>query len=501
MNGGVAPAIDQVVPERRRRLLILAVCSMSLLIVSLDSTIVNVALPSIHQSFHSSLSGLQWVIDAYTLVLASLLMLSGSTGDRLGRRRVFQTGLVVFSSGSLLCGLAPSLGVLIAARALQAIGGSMLNPVALSIIRNVFVDPRERAMAVGGWGAVPGISMSLGPIVGGALVDTVSWRAVFFVNLPIGILAITLAALFLPESRATRPRRIDPVGQALIITALASLTYGIIGGPQAGWTSPRTLAFGAVSLLAWTALVRYELRRREPLLEVRCFHSAPLAGASASAVATYAAMGGFLFLNTLYLQDSRGLSPLDAGLHLLPLAVATFVMAPLSGRIVANHGGRIPLMAGGLALLVAGAMLTRLTDHTSFVYLSVSYVLIGGAVGTLNPPITNTAVSGMPPSMAGVAAAVTSTSRQTGQTIGVAVLGALAGGGIMGAIGGGFPRATHGSWWIVVGLGALIFVLGWLTTTPWARETARLTAARFAEQDSPAARTAANERPPEVATR
>jgi EmrB/QacA subfamily drug resistance transporter len=482
MNG-TNPAIDQVVSERRQRMVILAVCSMSLLIVSLDSTIVNVALPSIHRSLHSSLSGLQWVIDAYTLVLASLLMLSGSTGDRLGRRRIFQTGLSLFSLGSLLCAVAPSLGVLIAARALQAVGGSMLNPVALSIIRNVFVDPRERAMAVGVWGAVPGISMALGPIVGGALVDSVSWRAVFLVNLPIGALAITLAALFVPESRAPRPRRIDPIGQALIIIALASLTYGIIGAPGAGWTSARTLSFGAVSLLAWTALVGYELRRREPLLEVRCFRSVPLAGASASALATYASMGGFLFLNTLYLQDSRGLSPFDAGLHLLPLAAATFVMAPLSGRIVANHGTRIPLMAGGLSLLVAGAMLTRLTDHTSFAYLTISYVLIGGGVGALNPPMTNTAVSGMPPSMAGVAAAVTSTSRQTGQTIGVAVLGALAGGGITGAIGSSFPHATHVSWWIIVGLGALICVLGALTTTRWARDTARRAAAQFSADD------------------
>jgi MFS family permease len=215
---------------RRRRLLVLAICSMSLLIVGLDTTIVNVALPAIRRSLHASLSGLQWTIDAYTLVLASLLMLSGSTADRVGRKRVFQIGLFVFSLASLLCALAPSLGLLVAFRALQAVGGAMLNPVAMSIVRNVFEDPRERAQAIGVWGAVFGISMALGPVVGGTLVDSTSWRAVFLVNLPVGLVAIALTAAFVPESRAERARRIDPVGQVLVIAALASLTYAIIEG-------------------------------------------------------------------------------------------------------------------------------------------------------------------------------------------------------------------------------------------------------------------------------
>ncbi|MBV9049802.1 MAG: MFS transporter, partial [Solirubrobacterales bacterium] len=242
----------------------LGICSMSLLIVGLDTTIVNVALPAIHSSFHASLSELQWTIDAYTLVLASLLMLAGSTADRLGRRRVFQTGLVVFSLGSLLSALAPSLELLIAARVLQAIGGAMLNPVALSIVRNVFDDPRERAHAIGVWGAVFGISMALGPVLGGALVDSVGWRAVFIVNVPVGILAIVLTALLVPESRAPHPRRIDPVGQVLVIVALASLTYAIIEGPETGWLSGEILGLFALALATFATLVAYELRREEP---------------------------------------------------------------------------------------------------------------------------------------------------------------------------------------------------------------------------------------------
>src|SRR5437763_3823258 len=199
--------------SRPRRLLILGICCMSLLIVGLDTTIVNVALPSIRKDLHASVSGLQWTIDAYTLVLASLLMLAGSTADRVGRRRVFQLGLVVFSLGSLLCGLAPSLGLLVAFRVLQAVGGSMLNPVAMSIIRNVFEDPRERAMAIGLWGAGFGLSMALGPILGGVLVDAGSWRAVFFVNVPIGAAAIVLTATIVHKSRPTKPRRRHPVRQ------------------------------------------------------------------------------------------------------------------------------------------------------------------------------------------------------------------------------------------------------------------------------------------------
>ncbi len=356
---------QQPVPERRKRLVILGICSMSLLIVGVDSTIVNVALPAIHRTFSSSLSGLQWTVDAYTLVLASLLMLSGSTADRLGRRRVFQVGLSLFSLGSLLCAVAPSLGALIAARVLQAIGGSMLNPVAMSIIRNVFVDARERAQAIGVWGGMVGISMALGPVIGGALVDSVGWRAVFIVNVPIGLAAILLTALFVPESRAEHPRRIDPVGQVLVIIALATLTYAIIEAPQAGWGSAQTLGLFAVSLTSFTTLVLYELRRREPLLEMRFFRSAPFSGATATAVATFAAMGGFLFLNTLYLQDVRGLSPLEAGLYTLPMAGLMVVVAPLTGRFVGNHGSRLPLMGGGVALAASGVILAQLTAHTS----------------------------------------------------------------------------------------------------------------------------------------
>jgi EmrB/QacA subfamily drug resistance transporter len=465
--------------SRPRRLLVLGICCMSLLIVGLDTTIVNVALPSIHRELRASVSGLQWTIDAYTLVLASLLMLAGSTADRLGRRRVFQMGLAVFSLGSLLCGIAPSLGFLIAARVLQAIGGSMLNPVAMSIIRNVFDDPRERAQAIGIWGAVFGLSMALGPVVGGALVEAISWRAVFFVNLPIGLAAIVFTALYVPESRADRPRRLDPIAQMLVIVGLGALTFAIIEGPRSGWTSAKTLLVFAIAACCLAALIPFELRREEPLLEMRFFRSAPFSGASAIAVLTFAGIGGFLFMNTLYLQTVRGLSPLDAGLYMLPMAAMMLVFSPVSGWLVGSRGARPPMVIASAAILAAAVMLTRITLTTTAPYLLGAYFLFGIGSGLINPPITNTAVGGMPAAQAGVASAVASTSRQVGMTLGVAVIGAVSGGSLAGGIGKRFATATHPGWWIIAALGAVILVLGLLTTGGWAKATARRTSERL----------------------
>jgi EmrB/QacA subfamily drug resistance transporter len=470
--------------SRQRRTLILAICCMSLFIVGLDNTIVNVALPSLRRELHASVSGLQWTIDAYTLVLASLLILAGSTADRVGRRRTFQTGLVVFALGSLLCGLAPGLGWLVAFRMLQAVGGAMLNPVALSIITNTFPDARERARAIGVWGAVFGFSMALGPVVGGALIDSVGWRAIFWINVPIGLAAVVLTALFVPESRAPRPRRVDPVGQVLVLVMLAALTYAIIEGPAAGWTSPTIVGLFALSAGALIALLGYEPRRAEPLLDLRFFRSAPFSGATAIAVSTFAAMAGFLFLNTLYLQNVRGFSALQAGLYTLPMAATTGLLAPVSGRLVAARGARVPMMIGGVGITVSALMLTSLSAGTSIRWLVLSYVIFGIGFGMINAPITNTAVSGMPPSQAGVAAATTSTSRQVGQSLGVAVVGSVVASGVHGSLSAGFPAASHVGWWIVAGCGAAVLVLATITTGRWARGTAATVAASFPADQS-----------------
>jgi EmrB/QacA subfamily drug resistance transporter len=465
MNG--APQLSD-----RRRMTILAICCMSLLIVAMDNTIVNVALPSIRRDLHASLSGLQWTIDAYTIVLASLLLLSGSTADRLGRRRTFQVGLLVFVAGSLLCSLAPSLGWLIAARALQAVGGSMLNPVAMSIITNVFTKPRERARAIGAWGAVVGISLALGPVVGGALTQTVGWRAIFWINVPVGLAAVVLTALFVPESRAARARRVDPVGQLLVIVALACLTYAIIDGPRAGWSSLQSVALFALAVAAVGGLIAYEPRRLDPLIELRFFRSAPFSGATLIAVSAFAAFSGFLFLNTLYLQDVRGYSALDAGLCTVPMAVAAMACSLLSGRIVGSRGPRLPLFAAGGCMTVSALMLTQLTPGTPLALLLVAYAVFGAGFGAVNSPITYTAVSGMPDNQAGVAAAVASTSRQVGQTLGVAVMGSILGTAVGGDIGVRLASASHPAWWAIAGCGALVIVVGAVSTGRWGQRTA-----------------------------
>lgn len=483
-------------------MLVLAICCMSLLLVSLDNTVLNVALPVMRNDLHASVSGMQWTIDAYTLVLAALLMLSGSTADRVGRKRTFQTGLVIFTIGSALCSVAPNLEALVGFRGVQAIGGSMLNPVAMSIITNVFTEPRERARAIGIWGGVVGISMAAGPIVGGLLVESVGWRSIFWINLPIGIAALALTARFVPESRAPRPRRADPIGQLLVIAVLGTLTYAIIEAPDRGWDSPLIATCWAVAVVGLLALVRYEGRREEPLIDVRFFHSAPFSGATVVAVCAFAALGGYLFMNTLYLQDVRGLDALHAGLWMLPMAFMCFVCAPLSGRLVGARGPRPSMLAAGVAITASGVMFAVFDAQATDAGLLVGYVLFGLGFGMVNAPITNTAVSGMPRSQAGVAAAVASTSRQVGQSLGVAVIGAVLAAGAASAAAAGtghaaspaaaaaFVDAARPAWWIIAGCGAVILLLGLVTTGRWAQATTRHAAALF-EEGAPTAQTSA----------
>jgi len=456
---------------------------MSLLIVGTDVTIVNVALPSIGHELHASLSDLQWTVDAYTLVIGSFLMASGATADRFGRRRVFQIGLTLFTLGSLLCSVATSVTALVIFRCLQALGGSMLNPVALSIVSNTFTEPRARARALGVWGAVFGISLALGPVVGGVLVTSLSWRAIFWINIPIGVAAVILTQLFVPESKAATARRFDPWGQSLVIITLATLTYGVIEGPSRGWGSPLIVAMFAVAAVAAVALVRVESRREQPLLDIRFFRSVPFSGASGIAVLSFGVLSGFLFLNTLYLQEGRGFSALHAGLLTLPMAAMICVFAPVSGRLVGTKGPRLPLVLAGLATVVSLTLLTRITDATSLPYLLASYVVLGIACGLVNAPISNTAVSGMPNSQAGVAASVASASRQTGSVLGVAITGSI----VAGASAAGLASASHAAWAVLAACGLAVAALGYASTTRRALGTAQRVRGMLDEAPGPAA--------------
>ena len=455
----------------RRKAIVLASCCLSLLIVSMDATIVNVAIPAIRTDLGATASQLQWVIDVYTLVLASLLMLSGAMGDRFGRRRVFQAGLVIFALGSLLCSLAPGIDALIAARFLQAIGGSMLNPVALSIISQVFTGPVERARAIGIWGAVVGISMALGPTVGGLLIHLISWRAVFWINLPICLAAIVLTAIFVPETRSATMRNIDPVGQLLAVVFLFGAVFTLIEGPALGWGNARVIAAGGVAVLAFAAFLRYESRRTDPFIDLRFFRSVPFASATVIAICAFASWGALLFMMSLYLQGARGYSAVQTGLIYLPIAVGALVFSPLSGRLVGHYGARPSLLVSGVMIAAASTVLALLPEAAPVWALMTVFAVFGIGFSMVNAPITNAAVSGMPLDRAGAASAVTSTSRQIGVSIGVALCGSVAGAALAGT--GSFADSARPLWLVCVALGVVIVVLGVVSTAPRAMESAR----------------------------
>ncbi len=464
--------------------LVLAICCTSIVVVVMDISIVNVALPSIRDDLNASVSGLQWTVDAYTLVLSAFLVLAGSTADRVGRRRVFQIGLAAFGLGSLLCGIAPGIGWLIAARVLQALGGTMLNPVAMAIIATTFTEPGERARAIGVVGSMSGLSLALGPVLGGFLVDGLGWRAVFWVNVPIVVAAIVCTALFVPESRAARARRFDPVGQVLVVLVLGTVVYAIIESRSLGWTSPVILGLLAVAVLGVLGILWYEPRRADPLLELRLFRSVPFSAAIVMALWALCGFGAFLFVTTQYLQDVRGLPALAAGLCVLPVGVLVLVLSPLTGRVVGRRGPRLPLVTAGTALAVGGVASLGLTPGTPLPALLVVYLLFGLFLATVNPPITNTAVSGMPRSMAGVAGSLASAGRQTGTTLGVAISGAIVGSAWPEG-GTAFTDAEHAVWWMVAALGAGIVVLGLASTGRRAYATAQRAAGLFEEVEGP----------------
>jgi EmrB/QacA subfamily drug resistance transporter len=465
-----------------RKGIILVSCCLSLLIVSMDATIVNVAIPNIRADLHASASQLQWVIDIYTLVLASLLLLSGATADRFGRRRTFQIGLTVFAIGSLLCSLSPNIETLIIARMVQAVGGSMLNPVAMSIITQVFTGRVERARAIGIWGGVVGISMALGPIVGGALIQVVDWRAVFWINLPICAAAIVLTAIFVPESRSATMRDVDPVGQGLGMTFLFGVVYVLIEGPFRGWTDARIVVVGVVALVAFVLFLRYESRRSDPFIDLRFFRSIPFASATMIAVCAFAAWGAFLFLMSLYLQDERGFSAMHTGLLYLPVAVGALIFSPLSGRLVGRFGSRPSLLIAGTLITAATLMLTRLTATTAVWQLLVFFAVFGIGFSMVNAPITNAAVSGMPTDRAGAASAVASTSRQVGVSLGVALCGSVAGAAIA-TSGADFAIAARPLWLICAGLALLIIALAVYSTSARALRSAERLAPLVAGPD------------------
>ncbi|WP_069146271.1 MFS transporter [Rhodococcus erythropolis] len=441
--------------DARRRWGILAICCTSLFVVGLDTTIVNVALPAIGEGFGVGTVGLEWIVNAYTLVLASLLISSGALADRFGRRRIFQIGLVVFGVASIVCALAPSVGVLIAARIAQGVGGSMLSPVALAIVVNVMTDPKERAKAIGVWAAVFGLSMAAGPIVGGVLIESFGWRSVFWINVPVIAVVLVLTAVFVPQSRAEQPRRLDLPGQVLLMVVVGGSVALLIEGPRIGWLASGAIAGYVAVAAALAAFVRVESRKSEPLMDPSLFRHRPFTAAVLGAIVVFVALNATLLLGTFYLQQAREMTPAAAGAMTLPMAVAATICAPLSGILVGRFGARLPLLIAGSFTALGGLCLVSLDNSTGTATLLIAYLFLGIGFGFSNAPITNTAVNGLPRAQAGLAGGITSSARQFGAALGVA----LAGGMIAGSAQSDIAEASRAGWILVVACGLVVLVI------------------------------------------
>jgi EmrB/QacA subfamily drug resistance transporter len=363
----------------------------------------------------------------------------------------------------------------------QAIGGSMLNPVAMSIITQVFTGRVERARAIGVWGAVVGISMALGPMVGGALIEYVDWRSVFWINLPICAAAIVLTAIFVPESRSSTMRDLDPIGQGLAVAFLFAVVFVLIQGPEMGWTALPTRVISVIGIVAFAAFLRYEWRRHDPFIDLRFFRSVPFSSATIVAMCAFASYGAFLFMMSLYLQGERHLTAVHTGLIYLPIALGALIFSPLSGRLVGRVGARPSLLVAGVLLTVAAVLLAGLTATTPMWALVLIFAVFGIGFAVVNAPITTAAVSGMPTDRAGAASAVASTSRQVGVSVGVALCGSLAGAALAANV--DFTAAARPLWLVCAGFGMIVAVLALVSTSPRAVRSEKRLAPLIAEPD------------------
>ncbi len=407
-----------------RRWLVLGVMCLSLLLIVMDNTIVNVALPTLQRDLDASTTQLQWVVDAYILVFAGLLLTMGSLGDRFGRRGALAIGLSVMGTASILSSFANSADQLIATRALMGVGGALIMPATLSIITNVFTDRRERAQAIAIWSATAGAAVAIGPVTGGWLLEHFWWGSVFLVNVPVVVVALVLGQLFVPTSRDPAARPIDVVGALLSIAGLVVLVWAIIEGPG-GWTDPEILGAFALAAVLLGVFVLWERRVRFPMLDISFFRNPRFSAASGAIMLTFFAMFGSLFLLTQFLQSILGYTPLEAGIRLLPMAGVMLVISPLSAKLVERIGSKV-VVATGLSVGAVGLILaSRLTAGASYPEVLVSLVVLAAGLALVMPPATESIMGSLPLAKAGVGSAVNDTTRQVGGALGVAVLGSV----------------------------------------------------------------------------
>ena len=407
-----------------RRWLILTVLCFSLLVIVLDNSILNVALPTIQKDLNATSSDLQWIVDSYTLVFAGLLLTAGSLGDRFGRRGALQAGFVIFGLGSVASAMADSSGHLIAARAFMGIGGALIMPATLSIITNLF-PAHERGKAIGAWAGVAGLGAALGPLTGGFLVEHFYWGSVFLVNIPIVVFGLLAGFFVIPTSKDPHAGKLDPLGALLSIAGLTALLYAIIEAPSNGWGSSKTIVIGTVGLVLLAGFAMWERTTDHPMLDVTFFKKPRFTSASLSITLVFFAMFGALFLLTQYFQYVLGYSPLETGIRMLPFAAAMMIVSPLSARLVERIGTKFTV-ALGLGLVTTGLLtMTQLQVDTPYANIWWRLMLMAAGMGLTMAPATDSVMGSLPLFKAGVGSAVNDTTRQVGGALGVAVVGSV----------------------------------------------------------------------------
>jgi EmrB/QacA subfamily drug resistance transporter len=401
-----------------------AMC-FALFMIMLDNTVVNVALPSIQRSLNiSNPENLEWTVNAYVLTFAALILLGGKLGDRFGRKRIFLVGLAIFTIASAACALATTDSQLIAARSLQGVGGALLNPLSLSILVSAF--PRKQVpTAIGVWAGISGLGLAIGPLLGGFLVEHVSWSAVFWINVPIGVIAAGVTLWAVSESRDTTTRALDVIGVALVTSALFALTWGLIKTGSHAWTSSYTLGFLGAFVLLMAAFVLREARTAEPMLPLRFFRNRVFSASSVVVALVGFAMFGIFYFVTLYFQNVLGYSALQAGVRSLPMTMMVIFVAPLAGRLSGKIGPRYQMTVGMLMMTAGLLVLSQLEVHTSYNMIWPAYIVAGAGIAMTMPAVSAAGMGAVDHTKAGVASGVINSSRQVGGALGVAVLGAI----------------------------------------------------------------------------
>jgi EmrB/QacA subfamily drug resistance transporter len=408
---------------REKAIVLLTMC-FALAMAMLDNTVVNVALPSISEELGAGVSGLQWIVDGYVLAFASLLLTGGIAGDRYGRKRMFLTGLSIFTFASLLCGLSASTGQLIAFRALQGVGAALLMPGTLSIITVTF-PPHERAKAIGLWAGMSGLALALGPTVGGLMVEHLGWESVFFLNVPIGIIAFFTATRTVRESTSEETRHLDIPGLLLGSSALLAATFGLIEANQKGWTDPVIVISLLTAAVLLCAFLLWEMRSPRAMMPLRFFKIPAFSAGNTVAFAVSLGMFATFFFLSLYMQLIRGYSPFEAGVRFLPMTAMIVVTAPNAGRYASKHGSRIP-MTYGLILAGSGLLaLSRMSVDTSYLLMLPVFMMMGHGMGSTMAPMTAAVMNAVGQQRAGLGSAMTNTSREVGGVLGIALLGTI----------------------------------------------------------------------------